>query len=100
MSEQLLKVYTPNKNFGGYRYGVKFVKGVGMATAKQAKVLVANFKYSCPELEAPKEPGEGDKGESSDNPEATKMGNAKTDAGDKPENTSAKQPLKWTGKRN
>lgn len=111
MSPKLLKVYTPNKNFSGFRYGVKFVKGEGMATEKQAKVLVANFRYACPELEAPA----GEAGQSNaSNTDAGKSSDAETPAkqeagtqddskkistGEKPENTSAKQPNKWNQKR-
>jgi len=47
-----MKVYSPNKLFSGYRYGVKFEKGVGEATERQARVLVATWKYRCPELES------------------------------------------------
>lgn len=48
--EKLYKVFTPVKSFTGFRYGVAFKDGVGMATKHQAQVLVGNFGYSCPEL--------------------------------------------------
>jgi hypothetical protein len=46
-----VKVYTPNKSFSGRRYGVVFENGVGEATLKEATILVANWGYSCPELQ-------------------------------------------------
>lgn len=52
--ESKLKVYTGNPNFNGRRYGVLFSKGVGEATEKQARVLVKNWGYKCPQLDAPK----------------------------------------------
>lgn len=61
--EAKLKVYTGNANFNGRRYGVLFNKGVGEATEKQARVLVKNWGYKCPELEAAKSEAVNPKGE-------------------------------------
>lgn len=52
MAEKQYEVLTPVKTFTGRRYGVLFEKGKGMATERQARVLVNNWGYSCPELKA------------------------------------------------
>jgi len=52
MAEKLYAVLTPVKNFKGRRFGVVFTDGKGMATKREATVLVNNWKYTCPELEA------------------------------------------------
>lgn len=48
--EKQYKVLTPNKGFNGRRLGVVFKNGMGMASESKARLLVANFKYACPEL--------------------------------------------------
>lgn len=50
MSEKKYKVFTPNKDFDGRRFGVTFEKGLGLATEKEAIVLHKNWGYDCPEL--------------------------------------------------
>ena len=50
MSDKLYAVFTPVKNFNGRRFDVVFTDGKGMATKRQANVLVKNWGYNCPEL--------------------------------------------------
>jgi len=54
MHEELFEVFTPNPGFNGRRYGVEFKKGKGLATRHQATILMNNWKYRCPALDAPK----------------------------------------------
>ena len=56
MADKLYAVFTPVKNFKGRRFGVVFIDGKGMATKREATVLVKNWGYKCPELDAETNP--------------------------------------------
>lgn len=100
MSE-LYEVITPNPDFEGIRVGVRFNKGRAKCSLKKARILVANFKYRCPELEAEeKAKQEAAKKQAQPAPAAessaaTAAPPAMQDKEGKPQTTSAKQQPKW-----
>ncbi|XWN36090.1 MAG: hypothetical protein ROO71_09000 [Balneola sp.] len=49
-SKKKVKVFTQNRHFTGQRLSVQFENGIGEASKEQAKLLVNDWGYYCPEI--------------------------------------------------